>query len=68
MTDVLRGTGRQYSKLSASQVLIGWRRFTEGIISKELLVIHQEYLDIQGARGTITTTTSWAKFLIVRLV
>ena len=68
MTDVLHGTNRQYSKLSVSQDLIGWRRFMEGMISKEMLVIHQEYMDLRGARGTPTKSTSWAKGLIVRLI
>ena len=40
----------------------------EGMISKEMLVIQQEYLDLQGARGTTTTPTSWAKGLIVCLI
>ena len=32
----------------------------EGMISKEMLVIQQEYLDLRGARRTYTTPTSWA--------
>ena len=55
MADVLHGTGRGYSKFAVSQYLIGWRRFMEGMISKEMLVIQQEYLDIWGVRGTPTT-------------
>ena len=39
MTDALHGTDRQYSNLAVSQDLIGWRRFMEGMISKEMLVI-----------------------------
>ena len=68
MTDVLNGTGRQYSKLAASHDLIGWRRFTKGIISMEILVIQQDYMDLRGAHGTPTTPTSWAKGLIIRLI
>ena len=40
----------------------------EGMISKEMLVIQKEYLDLWGSRGTPTTPTSWAKGLIVRLI
>ena len=40
----------------------------EGMISKDILIIHQEYLDLRGARGTPTKTTSWAKGLIFRLI
>ena len=39
MADVLHNTGSRYSKLAVSQDLIGWRRFMEGMISKEILVI-----------------------------
>ena len=67
MTDVLHGTGRRYIKLAVSHDLIGWRRFMEGMISKEMLVIHQEYLNLRGACGNPTTPTSGAKGLIVRL-
>ena len=68
MTDVLHGNSRQYSKLAASHELVGWIRFMEGMISKEILVIQQEYLDLRGPRGTPTTPISWAKGLIVRLI
>ena len=40
----------------------------EGVISKEILAIQQEYLDLRGACVTPTTSTSWAKGLIVRLI
>ena len=68
MTNVLHGTDRQYSKLAVSRDLIGWRRFMEGMISKEMLVIQHEYLDLWCATGTPKTPTSWAKGLIVRLI
>ena len=68
MTDAIHGTGRRYSKLVLSQDLIGWRNFMDGVISKEILVIQQEYLDLRGDRGTPTTPTSWYKGLIVRLI
>ena len=38
------------------------------MISKEMLVIQQEYLDLRGARGTPTTPASWDEGLIVRLI
>ena len=68
MTDILHVTGRRYRKLVVSQDLIGWRRFVEGMIYKEMLVIHQEYLDLRGACGIPTTPASWDKVLIVRLI
>ena len=68
MTDAIHGTGRRYSKLELSQDLIGWRKFMEEMISKEMLVIQQEYLDLRVARGTSTTPISWAKGNIVCLI
>ena len=68
MTDALHGTGSQYLKLAVSQDFIGWRRFMEGMIYNEMLVIQQEYLDLRGANGTPTTPTSWDKSHIVRLI
>ena len=68
MADVLHGSDRRYSKLAISQYLIGWRRFMEGMISKEMLEIQQEYLDLMGDRITPTTPTSRDKGLIVCLI
>ena len=65
MTNSLHGTYRQYRKLTVSQDLIGWRRFMEGVISKEILVIHQEYLDLRGSCGNPTIPKSWSKGLII---
>ena len=39
-----------------------------GMISNEMLVIEQDYLDLRGSRGTPTTPTSWDKVLIVHLI
>ena len=68
MKDVIHGTLRRYSKLSASQDLFGWISFLGGMISNEILVIQQDYLDLQGARDTSKAPTSWAKGFIVRLI
>ena len=68
MEYVLHGTGRQYRKLVESQDLIFWRTSMERMISKEMMVIQQEYMDLWGARGNPTTPTSWDKGLIVCLI
>ena len=68
MTDALHGTGSQYLKLAVSQDFIDWRSFMEGMISKYIMVIQQEYMDLGGARGTPTTPTSWDKGLIVFMI
>ena len=68
MADVLHGTVRRYRKLALSRDLIGCRRFMVGMISKEMLVIQQDYLDLRRSRGTPITPISWAKGLIFRLI
>ena len=40
----------------------------EGMTSKEILIIQQEYMDLRGDRGTPTTPTYWSKGLIVHLI
>ena len=40
----------------------------EGMVSKHILVINQEHLDMWGARGNPTTPTLWYKGLIVRMI
>ena len=68
MTDVLHGTNRQYRKLEVSKDLIVWRRFMEGMIYKDMLVIQQEYLDLRGAHDTPKTPASCVKGFIVCLI
>ena len=40
----------------------------EGMLSKEIMVIQQEYLYLWGACGTPTSPTYWAKGRIVCLI
>ena len=40
----------------------------KGMMSKDMMVIQQDYLGLQGAHGNPTTPISWAKGLIVRLI
>ena len=68
MTDVLHGTVMRYRKLVLSRDLIGCRRFMVGVISKEMLVIQKDYMDLRRALGTPITPISWAKGLIFCLI
>ena len=38
------------------------------MISKEILVIQQDYLDLWGARGTPKTPTSWSKGIFADMI
>ena len=52
-------------RLASSQDVIGWRRFMEGMISKEMLAIQQPHLTLIGSTWTIS---AWAKGFIVKLL
>ena len=65
MMDVTWFRGARFGKLAPSQDRIGWRRFMEGMILKEMLSIQTEYHDIQG--GTLMPKV-WTKGLVVCLL
>ena len=65
MTSIASGLGERYVTLGESQDHIGWRRFLEGMISREILPIQEDYMALSGSRGSID---EWAKELITRLL
>jgi len=54
-----------FSKLALSQDKIGWRRFMEGMISKECVKIQQLHLTVSGSRLSID---NWSQGLITELL
>jgi len=65
MTDVARSKGRRFSKLAESQDKIGWRRFMEGMISKEVIPIQSEFADVNGSAFS---ADAWTKGAVVKLL
>ena len=65
MIEVTWSRGARFVKFAASQDLIGWRRFMEGVILKELVGIQQTYVELGG--GTLTAE-DWTKGLILKLL
>ena len=65
MEDVCRNMPRRYHRMAISQDMISWRRFMEGMISKEVITIQQQYLATIGSRLSID---KWAKGLITKLL
>jgi hypothetical protein len=59
------GLGPQYKQMAMEQDAIGWRRFMEGMISKEMRTIQYEYYHGQGSW---LSSTRWAKGLILKLL
>ena len=51
--------------MALSQDKIGWRRFLEGMISKEITNIQQQYYAVNGSRVSLE---KWCSGLITRLL
>lgn len=65
MVEVCQGMHVRYRKLAESQDCIGWRRFMEGMISKEIAPIQSNYLNVRGSHLTIER---WSTGLITKLL
>ncbi len=57
MTEICNGLGEEYQEMARDQDAIGWRRFMEGMICKQMQEIHRTYhtqrnMHITGAVGT----------------
>jgi hypothetical protein len=50
MEDICVGLGTQFSKMAKAQDAIGWRRFMEGMVCREMRHIQYEYYHSQGAQ------------------
>ena len=51
--------------MGKSMDVIGWRRFMEGMVSKEAVQIQSDWVDIGGSS---LTTDDWTKGLTVKLL
>jgi len=65
MEEITRSRGNRFSAFTKSQDIIGWRRFMEGMISKELIKIQTTYYEIHGGKFA---PASWARQLVIRLL
>ena len=65
MHEITRGVGAHFSRLATSQDTIGWRRFMEGMISKEIIHLQSQYYEAQGGW---MTPKAWARTLVVKLL
>jgi hypothetical protein len=65
MSQIAWDEGIKFRKLAKSMDKIGWRRYMEGMISKEVLGIQAEFTTV-GA-GSMTTS-NWAKGLTIKLL
>jgi hypothetical protein len=65
MTDICRDLSHQFQAMAIEQDVIGWRRFMEGMISKKLVCIQDEY---HAYTGEGIAGLPWASQLVVRLL
>ena len=65
MSDIVRDEDRGVRAMGRSQDMIGWRRFMEGMISKEILPLQGEHIDAGGCNLTIDV---WAQGLVTKLL
>ena len=65
MKDIVGNITRRLYPLAQSQDLIGWRRFMEGMISKEITGIQKSYLALSSYHLNIER---WTTGLITKLL
>ena len=65
MEEIARNRGQRIQTFALSQDKIGWRRFMEGMISKEAIPIQQNYATINGSA---LTTKEWMRGVITKLM
>ena len=65
MENIVWGEGRKFGIIGASVDVIGWRRFMEGMVSTEVLVIQQKCVEVGGCQLSLG---GWARGLVVKLL
>jgi hypothetical protein len=65
MEEIVRGAPERFNAMGWSQDKIGWQRFLEGMISKEITRIQQQHYALSGSRMSLER---WSSGLITRLL
>ena len=65
MFEIALQKGARFQKNAASQDTIGWRRFMEGMISKEIMTVQRQYMDTSWSK---ITPEAWAQGLVIKLL
>lgn len=65
MQDICRQDDEQYQRMARSQDLIGWRRFMEGMVSRRIVEIQRDYLQM---KGLVWKLDRWATGFTTRLL
>jgi len=65
MFELTRTADLRFRLLAESQDIIGWRRFMEGMISKEWVELQKDHYNLFGGK---VTPVKWAQGLVARLL
>jgi hypothetical protein len=65
MEETIQEMPRRFNAMGRSQDRIGWRRFLEGMIFKEITGIQQQYYSLNGSTMSLE---KWSSGLITRLL
>ena len=65
MEEITAGWGSGFREMAQSQDAIGWRRFMEGMISREILPIQADYVELGECSLSLD---GWAQGLVIRLL
>ena len=65
MTFVTSGQGPLLTSMASSQDSIGWRRFMEGMVSKEMVEVQSKFCEIVETK---LTPSQWAQGLSIKLM
>jgi hypothetical protein len=66
MYDICHNKSPQFQRMARSQDKIGWRRFMEGMVSKEILNVH--YSTSHDSEEDMPEPSLWTKGLVIKLL
>ena len=65
MEDITRDMGPGFREMGRSQDKIGWQRFMEGMISKEMIPIQADHVEMGACKLTLE---AWSQGLVIKLL
>ena len=65
MTEIVRRSNPSFYRFSASQDKLRWRRFMEGVVSKEMAAIQGSILSLHGSPLTLK---AWKSGLVIKFL
>jgi hypothetical protein len=65
MEEIIQEATMRVNAMGQSQDRIGWRRFLEGMISKEITGLQQQHYVLNGSKKSLE---KWSSGLIIRLL